>query len=169
LSPDLLIGPRKIEAYRLLTKKRDWSEAFDDALLLLRRGLNPEEYASVLSIWLDFVMGEESQLKRAVELERLWKDEPDKQALELLHVVVKSLEPLRKEQPENNHTAIGTFLAGLLPTLCRTMRHFSSAGKFCCSIACIQTIFRTKVRSHSYSASCFVSVANVYSIARPGS
>ena len=136
----------QIEAYRLLTRKIDWNDAFNGALLLLRRGLDPDEYSSVLSIWLNFVIGEESPSKRAMELERLWRDEPDKQDLELLHVVIKSLEPLRDELG-NKYTVLGTFLSGLLPKLCRVMRNASSMGEFCCSIACIQTILRTKVRS----------------------
>lgn len=158
----------QIEAYRLLTKTGDWDEAFDGALLLLRRELDPHEYSGVLSIWLDFVMGEESPSKRGMKLERLWRDEPDKQTLELLHVVIQSLQPLREES-KNKYTTTGTFLEGLLPRFCRIVRNASSIAEFSCSIASVQSILRTKVRTHLCSASWAAPLANTYSIARLGS
>ena len=145
--PHELLRRIQLEAYRLLTKTSDWNDAFDVALLLLRSGLNPEEYSGVLSIWCDFVTSEESLSKRGMELERLWSDAPDKQTLELLHAVITSLEPLR-EEPKSKYTTMRTFLEGLLPRLCRIMRNANSIGEFCCSANSIHTILRTKVRIH---------------------
>ena len=146
----------EIEAYRLLARTSDWDEAFDVALFLSRRRLSSEEYSGVLLIWLNFVMSEESPSNRRMALERLWRDEPDKQTLAMLHVVITALEPLREEK--NKCTTIGTFLESLLPKLCGILRNVSTVGEFCCSAASIQTILRTKVRIHLFSASCLLSL-----------